>query len=89
MPSRAGSARALVSVLAAAPCDVALWFEREDRPTLTSDGPIFVPFGALEHDWAALELAAWLAAIRRPTAALAGERGPPQRRRAGREPDAG
>ncbi|MGH3115688.1 MAG: BTAD domain-containing putative transcriptional regulator [Gaiellales bacterium] len=53
----------LVSVLAAAPCDVALWFEREDRPTLTSDGPIFVPFGALEHDWAALELAAWLAAI--------------------------
>src|SRR4029078_8393020 len=24
-------------------------------------GPIIVPFGAAEHDWAALELAAWFA----------------------------
>lgn len=51
----------LNQVLAAAPCDVALWFDRDDRAPLADDGPILVPFGALEHDWAALELAAWLA----------------------------
>jgi DNA-binding SARP family transcriptional activator len=47
--------------LAAAPCDVALWFERDDPAPVADDGPILVPFGALEHDWAALELAGWLA----------------------------
>jgi DNA-binding SARP family transcriptional activator len=47
-------------ILAAAPCDVALWFERENAGIPTS-GPIVVPFGALDHDWGALELAAWLA----------------------------
>ena len=50
-------------VLAAAPCDVALWFERAEPTPAANDGPILVPFGALEHDWAALELAAWLASI--------------------------
>jgi hypothetical protein len=48
-------------VLTGAPCDVALWFEREDPVPVADDGPILVPFGAQEHDWAALELAAWLA----------------------------
>ena len=48
-------------VLAAAPCDVALWFEPDDPAPVVEDGPILVPFGALENDWAALELAAWLA----------------------------
>jgi hypothetical protein len=48
-------------VLAAAPCDVGLWFERNGRVSVARDGPILVPFGALEHDWGALELAAWLA----------------------------
>lgn len=44
--------------LETASCDVALLLEGggEARP-----GPIVVPFGAAEHDWAALELAAWLA----------------------------
>lgn len=50
-------------ILGAAPCDVALWFEREEPVPVADDGPIIVPFGALEHDWAALELAAWLAGI--------------------------
>jgi DNA-binding SARP family transcriptional activator len=50
-------------VLASAPCDVALWFERDDPSPIPDGGPILVPFGALEHDWAALELAAWLASI--------------------------
>jgi DNA-binding SARP family transcriptional activator len=51
----------LSRVLAAAPCDVGLWFERNGRVSVARDGPILVPFGALEHDWGALELAAWLA----------------------------
>jgi DNA-binding SARP family transcriptional activator len=48
-------------VLAAAPCDVALRFEGETAVTVGDSGPILVPFGALEHDWAAVELAAWIA----------------------------
>jgi DNA-binding SARP family transcriptional activator len=51
----------LTRVLGSAPCDVALWFDRGDRTAVDRNGPILVPFGALEHDWAALELAAWLA----------------------------
>jgi DNA-binding SARP family transcriptional activator/nucleotide-binding universal stress UspA family protein len=45
-------------VLETASCDVALLLEEggQVRP-----GPIIVPFGAGEHDWAALELGAWLA----------------------------
>jgi hypothetical protein len=44
------------------------------------DGPVVVPFGAFEHDWAALELGAWAAgALDRPLrligAADAGGRG--------------
>jgi DNA-binding SARP family transcriptional activator len=49
------------SVVAVAPCDVAIWFRRSGGPEPAADGPIVVPFGALEHDWAALELAAWTA----------------------------
>ena len=30
--------------------------------SLATDGPIAVPFGGVEHDWSAIELAAWLAA---------------------------
>jgi DNA-binding SARP family transcriptional activator len=44
-------------LLETAPCDVALLVASgRVRP-----GPILVPFGAAEHDWAALELAAWFA----------------------------
>jgi DNA-binding SARP family transcriptional activator len=51
---------ALVHVLCGAPCDVALWLKPD--PSLADDGgPILVPFGAVDHDWAALELAAWIA----------------------------
>jgi DNA-binding SARP family transcriptional activator len=42
----------------AAPCDVALLLELSGCP---GDGPVIVPFGASEHDWAALELGAWFA----------------------------
>ncbi len=47
----------LTAVLAETPCDVALLVPRDATP----EGPIFVPFGGAEHDWAAVELGAWLA----------------------------
>lgn len=50
------------SVLESAPCDVALLVERQiPGPPLAATRPVLVPFGAVEHDWAALELGAWLA----------------------------
>ena len=39
------------------PCDVALLVPRE----ATREGPVLVPFGGADHDWAAVELGAWLA----------------------------
>jgi DNA-binding SARP family transcriptional activator len=40
------------------PCDLGLLVPREEPPAV---GPIIVPFGGDAHDWAALELGAWLA----------------------------
>jgi DNA-binding SARP family transcriptional activator len=45
-----------VHVLSLAPCDVGLLAVRPPGP-----GAIVVPFGAADHDWAALELGAWIA----------------------------
>ena len=50
-------------VLAQAQCDVAVLVEREGVPRLDATHPIVVPFGGAEHDWAALELGAWIAAV--------------------------
>jgi Kef-type K+ transport system membrane component KefB len=51
------------TVLNEAECDVAVLVAREDAAVLPSpDAPVLVPFGGAEHDWAALELGAWLAA---------------------------
>ena len=47
----------LTAVLADAPCDVALLVPRDETPA----GPVLVPFGGADHDWAAVELGAWLA----------------------------
>ena len=46
------------SVLEQAPCDVALLIEAGGP---LRAGPVIVPFGAAWHDWAALELGAWVA----------------------------
>jgi DNA-binding SARP family transcriptional activator len=51
-------ASAFAPVFEAATCDVAALVEAGGAP---ADGPVVVPFGAHEHDWAALELAAWVA----------------------------
>ena len=47
-------------VLEHAPCDVAVLVERQDTPTLDANHPVMTPFGGGDHDWAALELAAWI-----------------------------
>jgi DNA-binding SARP family transcriptional activator len=52
----------LSAVLAEVPCDVALLVTREEAPAVIDPVlPVLVPFGGVEHDWAAIELAAWLA----------------------------
>jgi len=47
----------LTVVLAETPCDVALLVVRD----VGADGPVLVPFGGADHDWAAVELGAWFA----------------------------
>jgi hypothetical protein len=47
-----------VAVLEQAPCDVALLVAPGGPPR---PGPVLVPFGGAWHDWAALELGAWVA----------------------------
>ena len=50
------------TVLREAECDVAVLVAREDQSVLPSaDAAVLVPFGGAEHDWAALELGAWIA----------------------------
>jgi nucleotide-binding universal stress UspA family protein len=51
------------TVLEKAPCDVAVLVDRAGVPTIDAEHPVFVPFGGAEHDWAALELAAWIASV--------------------------
>ena len=48
----------VVALLERAPCDVALLVGN----AVACTGPVLTPFGGAEHDWAAVELAAWLAA---------------------------
>jgi DNA-binding SARP family transcriptional activator len=50
----------LAAVLRDAPCDVAVLVPR-GTPHRESAHPVVVPFGGAEHDWAAVELAAWTA----------------------------
>ena len=47
----------LAVLLAGAPCDVGL-LAGSGRP---GAGPVVTPFGGVEHDWSAIEVAAWLA----------------------------
>ena len=65
----------LTVVLAETPCDVALLVVRDVR----ADGPVLVPFGGADHDWAAVELGAWLAQTNRAPLRLAGAAAVPER----------
>jgi DNA-binding SARP family transcriptional activator len=56
-------------VLTRAPCDVAVHVARDQSPSM---GPVFVLFGGGEHDWAAIEVGAWIAGAREAALRLAG-----------------
>jgi DNA-binding SARP family transcriptional activator len=58
----------LTAMLTDAQCDVALLVPRDSTPT----GPVLVPFGGAEHDWAAVELGAWFAHADHTALRLAG-----------------
>jgi DNA-binding SARP family transcriptional activator len=64
----------LTAVLDEAPCDVALLAPRPAERA----GPVLVPFGGAEHDWAAVELGAWLARALEAPLRLAGAAAVPQ-----------
>ncbi len=63
----------LAAVLDRAPCDVALLAGAGQF----SDRPVLVPFGGAEHDWAAVEVAAWIARAVDAPLRLAGAEGEP------------
>jgi DNA-binding SARP family transcriptional activator len=64
----------LTAVLEETPCDVALLIAREATPA----GPVVVPFGGADHDWAAVELGAWFAHAERAPLRLAGAAAVPE-----------
>jgi DNA-binding SARP family transcriptional activator len=59
----------VANVLERAPCDVAVHVARDDPPAA---GPVFALFGGAEHDWAAVELGAWIAGAREVPLQIAG-----------------
>ena len=65
----------LATVLAGTPCDVALFVPREAQ----AEGAVLVPFGGADHDWAAVELGAWLARAAGVPLRLAGAGAAPDR----------
>ena len=67
----------LTALLAEAPCDVALLVPRDATP----EGPVLIPFGGAEHDWAAVELGAWFARAHDAPLQLAGAAAVPEQGR--------
>jgi DNA-binding SARP family transcriptional activator len=67
----------LTALLAKAPCDVALLVPRDATP----EGPVLIPFGGAEHDWAAVELGAWFAHADQTPLRLAGVAAVPEQGR--------
>jgi DNA-binding SARP family transcriptional activator len=67
----------LAALLAETPCDVALLAPRDATP----EGPVLVPFGGAEHDWAAVELGAWFAHAGQTLLRLAGAAAVPEQGR--------
>jgi len=64
------------AVLAKAPCDVAVLVAREEATVSPGEkSPVVVPFSGAEHDWAALELGAWIAASHNAPLKLLGAAG--------------
>ena len=64
----------LTVILARAPCDVAVLVGGGGA----TGGPIVTPFGGAEHDWSAIEVAAWLAGSLGTTLRLLGTKADPE-----------
>ena len=64
----------LTALLDDTPCDVALLAARDTQRA----GPVVVPFGGAEHDWAAVELGAWFARAADARLRLAGAAAVPE-----------
>jgi DNA-binding SARP family transcriptional activator len=62
-------------LLEEAPCDVAVLLK---SGTGAPDGDIVVPFGGADHDWAAVEVAAWLTGATAGSLRLLGSEGGPE-----------
>jgi DNA-binding SARP family transcriptional activator len=60
-------------LLERAPCDVGMLVGSGD----VRRGPVVTPFGGVEHDWSAIEVAAWLAGSLGTTLRLLGTKGDP------------
>ena len=58
----------LTAILEHAPCDVAVLVGGDGAAT----GPVVTPFAGVEHDWSAIEIAAWLAGSLDTTLRLVG-----------------
>jgi DNA-binding SARP family transcriptional activator len=72
----------LGTVLAEAPCDVALLVGgAADGPNPGPERPVLVPFGGADHDWAAVEIAAWIAGATGAALRLVGAEGDPGKKR--------
>ena len=67
----------LAAILEETPSDVALLVPRDATP----EGAVVVPFGGAEHDWAAVELGAWLARADQAPLRLAGAAALPEQGR--------
>ena len=61
----------VLALLEHAPCDVAV-LAGAAGGSGAADAPIFVPFGGASHDWAAVEIGAWLARAHSVPLRLAG-----------------
>jgi DNA-binding SARP family transcriptional activator len=71
-------------VLDEAPCDVGLLVGSELLVPRGSARPIVVPFGGADHDWAAIELATWIAQAQEAPLVLLGAAAPEKGRDASR-----
>jgi DNA-binding SARP family transcriptional activator len=59
----------LQEILRGAPCDVAVFVGRDG---ILRSGPVLVPFTGADHDWSAVEIAAWIARAENRSLRLAG-----------------
>jgi hypothetical protein len=68
----------VLTVLDRTPCDVALLVLKDGAgPSPAADHPVLVPFGGADHDWAAVEVGAWVARASGASLVLAGAEGDP------------